>query len=438
MSVEAPFSFQNMPTLFLEDSLPSSLDLPRGSPISRRHFLKQAAVTGAVGAMSAPLLRAFGAEIAELPFENGERPLVAYPQKRPLLRLTTRPPQLETPFAIFNEGIVTPNDAFYVRYHLTKSPPEEELLAPEKFRVHVAGKVNTPVSFTVAALKSQFEPVEIIAVNQCSGNSRGFVQPRVPGGQSGHGMMGNARWKGVRLKDVLRKAGIAAGARQVTFNGLDAPALPATPDFIKAIDIDHAMAGEVLLAYEMNGEELPWLNGYPLRLVVPGYFGTYWIKHVHEITIIDEVFSGYWMNPAYRIPDNACACVPPGAKPDKTVPIARFNVRSFITSIADGAKLKAGAPTTLRGIAFDGGDGIREVQISDDGGTTWRGTELGKDLGKYSFREWTAPFTPKIAGRYALKVKATSRAGQIQPLDPLWNPAGYMRNVVETVNIIAA
>ena len=430
--------FQDMSAPILLDGVPSFLARPGSSQLSRRRFLKHAALTASAGAMSTSLLRTLGQETTELPFENGERPLVAYPQKRPLLRLTTRPPQLETPFALFNEGLITPNDAFFVRYHLTKSPPEEAELAPDKFRLQVAGKVNAPVSFTVAELKSQFEPAEIIAVNQCSGNSRGFVLPRVPGGQSGHGMMGNARWKGVRLKDVLRKAGVEAGARQITFNGLDAPALPATPDFIKAIDIDHALAGEVLLAHEMNGEELPWLNGYPLRLVVPGYYGTYWIKHLHEITVISEVFNGYWMNPAYRIPDNACACVPPGTKPDKTAPIARFNVRSFFTNIADGVKLKVGALTMLRGIAFDGGDGIREVQISDDGGRTWRGAELGQDLGKYSFREWTAPFTPKTAGSYALKVKATSHAGQTQPLDPLWNPAGYMRNVVETVNITAA
>jgi DMSO/TMAO reductase YedYZ molybdopterin-dependent catalytic subunit len=182
---------------------------------------------------------------------------------------------------------------------------------------------------------------------------------------------------------------------------------------------------------------LPVLNGFPLRLVVPGNYGTYWVKHVHEITVIDEEFNGFWMNPAYRIPDNNCACVEPGTTPKKTVPINRFNVRSFITSLADGDQIKAGQTKVVKGIAFDGGYGIREVLFSDDGGQTWREAQLGKDLGKYSFREWQTLFTPKSAGAFALKVKATNRIGQSQPLEPLWNPAGYMRNVVETVRVKA-
>ena len=253
----------------------------------------------------------------------------------------------------------------------------------------------------------------------------------------GNGAMGNARWRGVRLKDVLDKAGVAEGARQVTFNGLDKSLVARTPDFVKALELDHARDGEVLLAYEMNGEELPWLNGYPLRLVVPGYYGTYWIKHVHEITVIDRIDDGYWMSAAYRIPDNACACVEPGATPKKTVPITRLNVRSFITSLTDGAQLKSGIATAARGIAFDGGDGIREVLFSEDGGRSWKEAELGRDLGRYSFREWTIPFFPRRPGAYELRVKATNRIGQSQPMEPLWNPAGYMRNVVETLRVTA-
>ncbi|MDB6021864.1 MAG: oxidase [Pedosphaera sp.] len=398
--------------------------------LSRRRFLQAAGLLGLSGVLPVNLARA--EDTVTLPFDNGTRPLVAYPQKRPLLRLTSRPPQLETPFSVFNESIITPNDAFFVRYHLAGVPAS---IDAETFRLAIKGKVAKPLEFSVADLKTQFDPVEIVAVNQCSGNSRGFFKPRVPGGQLGNGAMGNARWKGVRLKDVLAKCGIAEGARQATFNGLDGPVMPTTPDFVKALDIDQALDGEVMLAYEMNGEDLPWLNGYPLRLVVPGYFGTYWVKHVNEITVIDEVFNNFWMNPAYRIPDNTCACVEPGTPPKKTVPIARFNVRSFITSLADGAQLKSGQPLMVRGIAFDGGYGIQEVLFSENGGRDWREAELGKDLGKYSFREWTIPFKPKQAGTSELKVKATNRIGQSQPMEPLWNPSGYMRNVVETVHV---
>jgi hypothetical protein len=298
--------------------------------------------------------------------------------------------------------------------------------------------VKQATEFSLADLKKKFDAIEIIAVNQCSGNSRGFFNPRVPGGQLGNGAMGNARWRGVRLADVLNHCGIAEGARQVTFNGLDNPVLPTTPDFVKALDVEQALDGEILLACEMNGQDLPWLNGYPLRLVVPGYYGTYWVKHLNEITVTNQVFNGYWMNPAYRIPDNSCACVEPGTTPQKTVPITRFNVRSFITSLADGARLKSGETVSVRGIAFDGGYGIREVLFSEDDGQNWREAALGKDLGKYSFREWTIPFTPKHSGAFELKVKAINRINQSQPAEPLWNPAGYMRNVIETVKVMAA
>jgi hypothetical protein len=249
--------------------------------------------------------------------------------------------------------------------------------------------------------------------------------------------MGNARWRGVPLKAVLDKAGVQSGARQVTFKGMDGPVTDKTPDFVKALDIDHARNGEVMLAYSMNGADLPVLNGFPLRLVVPGYYGTYWVKHLNEITVIDNVFDGFWMKTAYRIPDNDCNCVEPGTAPKATIPINRFKVRSFLTSVTDGAKLRAGAPIMLKGIAFDGGKGIKNVAVSTDGGKTWAQARLGKDLGKYSFREWQMPVL-LAGGAHEVKVRATSKAGETQPMEPLWNGAGYLRNVVETVRVTAA
>jgi len=402
--------------------------------VTRRQFLRAAALTGVGGLLAGRAATAFAVDAVTMPFANGERRLVQFPQKRPLILLTTRPPQLETPFAVFNEGILTPNDSFFVRYHLAQIPTEVD---GEKLRLEIKGKVNTPLTLSLAELKTKFDPVEIVAVNQCSGNGRGFSNPRVAGGQMGNGAMGNARWKGVRLKDVLAKAGVAAGAKQVAFNGLDTPVSEKTPDFVKSLEVDHALDEDVLLAYAMNGEDLPMLNGYPLRLIVPGYFGTYWVKHLSEITVLDENLASFWMNPAYLIPDNAGACVERGTVPKKTKPIARYNVRSFITSLADGDKVNAGRDLTVRGIAFDGGYGLSEILFSEDGGKAWREGQFGKDLGKYSFREWTIGFSPRRAGAYELKVKATNRIGQSQPAEALWNPAGYMRNVVETVRVNA-
>ncbi|RYJ01387.1 MAG: oxidase, partial [Acetobacteraceae bacterium] len=330
----------------------------------------------ALGLGSAALARA---ETVTLPFGNGERPLVPYPQKRPLIRLTARPPQLETPFAVYDEGLITPNDAFFVRYHLAGNVPPQGL-DPETFRLSVQGAVRTPLSLSLADLKAM--PVtEIVAVNQCSGNSRGFSEPRVAGGQAAHGLMGNARWRGVALRAVLDRAGLAAGAVQVSFNGLDEPVAPDTPDFTKALDLDHARDGEVMLAWAMNGADLPMLNGFPLRLVVPGTYGTYWVKHLHEITVLDRPSDSFWMTSAYRIPDNDCACVPPGTAAPKTRPIGRYNVRSFITAPAAG-RVPAGRPVAIRGIAFDGGAGIARVEVSADGGQHWTEARLGEELGK--------------------------------------------------------
>ncbi|MFG1382930.1 SorA family sulfite dehydrogenase catalytic subunit [Xanthobacter versatilis] len=376
---------------------------------------------------------AAAAETITLPFANGERPLVTYPGKRALIGLTSRPPQIETPFSVFNEGILTPNDAFFVRYHLADIPLE---IDPAAFRLEVKGKVSTPLSLSLDELKTKFDPVEYVAVHQCSGNSRGFFDPRVGGGQAGNGLMGNARWKGVPLKAVLEKAGIASGAVEVYFTGLDNPVIPETPRFAKSLKLDHALDGEVMLAYQMNGEDLPWLNGFPLRLVVPGYFGTYWVKHLNQIAVLDKPLDNFWMSTAYRIPDNDCACVPAGGKPEKTVPIGRFAVRSFLTNVLDGAKVAAGKPLALRGIAFDGGSGIARVEVSADGGKTFMPAALGADLGKYSFREWTANMTLP-AGPHALKVRATNALGQTQPMEARWNPSGYMRSVVETTNVVA-
>jgi sulfite dehydrogenase len=395
--------------------------------IDRRTVLKGAS---ALAAGMAPL--AALAETVTLPIGNGERPLVKYPQKRPMIGLTSRPPQLETPFSVFNENVITPNDAFFVRYHLAGIPLE---IDPDAYTIDIKGKVDKPVKLKLADLK-RMASVEVVAVNQCSGNSRGFSEPRVPGGQLANGAMGNAKWRGVPLKTVLAQAGVQKDAKQVVFNGLDTPVIDKTPDFQKALDITHATDGEVMLAWQMNGQDLPMLNGFPVRLVVPGSYGTYWVKHLSDITVIDTVFDGFWMKSSYRIPDTENGMIEPGTAPKATVPIGRFNVRSFITSLADGAKVKAGEQT-LKGIAFDGGTGIKQVDVSADGGKSWIPAKLGADLGKYSFREWTLPVALS-AGAHVLKVRATSNGGKVQPETAGWNPPGYMRNVIETVNVTAA
>ncbi|HLZ75785.1 molybdopterin-dependent oxidoreductase [Phenylobacterium sp.] len=393
---------------------------------------RRTVLTGAAALLAAGAARA---QSVTLPFDNGERPIKTYPEKRPMLVLTERPPQLETPFEVFDHGAFTPNDAFFVRYHLAGTPPRG--LDAATHRVKVLGAVERPLDLSLADLRRDFPAVEIAAVNECSGNGRGFSSPRVAGGQLGEGMMGNARWRGVTVKALLDRAGVKAGAHAVEFNGADKPQLASVADFVKGLGVDHARGGEVMLAYEMNGAPLPLLNGYPLRLIVPGYYGTYWVKHITDLTVLEQESQSYWMQKAYRIPDNDCACVPAGTAPPATRPIGKLNVRSFITNLADGQSAKASPRTLVRGVAFDGGSGIAGVELSTDGGKTWTPASLGQDHGKYSFREWSA-HAPLAAGEHQLVARATSKAGDVQPLTASWNPSAYMRNAADPVRVIAA
>ena len=362
------------------------------------------------------------------------RPLVRYPEKTDLILLTSRPPQLETPMRYFEQAI-TPNEAFYVRYHIY--PPTR--IDASTWRLKVGGHVDRPLEFSLQDLQEKFSRASVVAVNQCSGNGRGYSSPRVFGGQWANGAMGNAEWTGVRLRDILSMAGLKSGAVDVTFNGLDQPAMPTVPDFVKSLKAARVMdEPDILIADQMNGKPLPLLNGFPARLIVPGWYATYWVKNLSEISVLDRDFDGFWMKKAYLIPDTPCGCVAPGTSPLQQVPINRMKVRSLIVSPENRARLGAGRKITIKGIAFDEGYGIQEVLVSTNNGDSWQAAQLGRDLGKYSFREWSFTWSPPRAGDYRLMVRATNRIGESQPLNPLWNPAGYLRNAVEHVDVTAA
>ena len=372
-----------------------------GVLVTRRRLLAAAGVGGL--ALVKPAW-AEGMIDLQLPGGPGARQITtSFPQKGPMILQRTRPPLLETPLEVFDRGVSTPNDQ-YVRWHILHGLPS----------------------------------VQLSAVNQCSGNSRGFFQPRVPGGQWANGAMGNALWKGVRLKNVLDKAGVKPGAVQVRFKGLEEPVVADAPHFMKSLDIDHARDGEVMIAYAMNGEQLPLVNGFPLRLVVPGWYATYWVKMLNDIEVLDQPDVNYWTKVAYTIPDTPHASIKPGETDVKMIPINRMVPRSFITNIAAVSKVKAGAPTTLRGIAFGGDCGVASVDFSIDRGQSWHRTQLGKDEGKYGFRQWQTQLTLPAPGEYHLLIRCTNSNGVAQPDTPNWNPAGFMRNVMESINIIVA
>ena len=305
--------------------------------LNRRRLLQAASIFAALQPINAAWAEAF--VNLDLPGEPDQRSLTtACPQKGAMILQRSRPPLLETPFEVFDRGVFTPNDQFFVRWHWALIPTEVDVAA---FQLTVRGHVNEALSLSIADILAM-PRVEIAAVNQCSGNSRGFFQPRVPGGQWGNGAMGNARWTGVRLRDVLDRAGVKSGAVAARFKGLDEALVEGAPTFMKSLDIDHARDGEVMLAYQMNGEQLPLLNGFPLRLIVPGWYSTYWVKMLNDIEILNTPDDNYWMKTAYRIPDTPHASVKPGESGFATVPINRMTPRSFFTNLKDGATVKPG------------------------------------------------------------------------------------------------
>nr|WP_280823552.1 molybdopterin-dependent oxidoreductase [Mesorhizobium soli] len=401
--------------------------------VSRRRFLVQAGVAG----LSLSATPAWAQAVVRLPLASDprDRPITSeFPQKRDLILQRTRPPLLETPLEVFDQGVFTPNDRFYVRWHWADIPNEIDV---GTFRLKVHGHVNKILSLTLTEIIRDLPQVELNAVNQCSGNSRGLFQPRVAGAQWANGAMGNAKWTGVGLKDVLDLAGVKAGAVQVRFNGLDEPVVPDAPDFMKSLDIDLARNGEVMIAYTMNGEQLPLLNGFPLRLIVPGWYSTYWVKMLNDIEVLDRPDDNYWMTTAYTIPDTPYANIKPGQTGVKMVPISRMVPRSFITNMADGASFPAGAKTLVRGIAVGGDTGVAKVDFSADGGKSWQATKLGMDYGKYSFRQWETDFILPERGVHSLMVRCTNSENVAQPSVPNWNGSGFMRNVIETTSVTA-
>ena len=362
--------------------------------------------------------------------------LEALAGKKPLIKRSFRPPNFETPVEFFNT-LYTPNDAFFVRYHLAAIPQVDA----RAWRLRVGGdSAERPREFTLDELRTGFEQVEIAAVNQCSGNRRGLFEPHVPGIQWGYGGMGNARWRGVRLRDVLAKAGLRKDAVEVVLDGADAAVIAATPDFVKSLPVWKALDENTLIALEMNGEALPHWNGFPARLVVPGWTATYWVKQLTSINAVARPFDGFWMKTAYRVPKGAFSASEAfdSQSTEANTPVTSMVVNSLVTNVASGQKLSVGRTLDVKGIAWDGGAGIRTVEVSVDGGRQWRAARLGEDAGRFSWRQWTFPFSSREVGAHTLMVRATSRSGAAQSTALTPNPAGYHHNLIQAVEIVVA
>lgn len=406
---------------------------------SRRLLLASMAGTGILAALKplSALARQPGSTASlgftELPEGTlAEQQLYRLPGKAALIKKTYRPPNFETPIEYFRTAI-TPNDAFFVRYHLTGIP---EVTAAD-WTLTVGGEsAGQELKLTLDQLKKDFECIEITAVCQCSGNRRGLFEPRVSGVEWGVGAMGNAVWRGVRLKDILNKAGVKADALEVVFDGADHAVMDKTPDFIKSLPMEVALDENTLVAYEMNGKPLPHWNGYPARLVVPGWTATYWVKHLVSISVVSRPETNFWMSTAYRLPRGKFNT--PSFKSQvaaKNEPITTMVVNSLITSLQNGQQVPRGKLIEVKGIAWDGGAGIARVEVSADLGTTWHPATLGRDLGRFSFREFRFAIPTREPGSVVIMARATNRSGETQVERLVHNPAGYHHNVIQRVYV---
>jgi sulfite dehydrogenase (cytochrome) subunit A len=342
--------------------------------------------------------------------------------------LSARPEDLEMPLSGFSDYI-TPIEHFFVRTHVYV--PTVEL---SSWKLEVAGSVATPLSLTMAELR-RMPSVELIAVAECAGNGRSYYQPTVPGLQWRDGSVGNGRWRGVRMADVLKRAGIKASAVDIEFNGADVP-IGTMPDFRRSITAKKALDPNTLLAYEMNGETLPLKHGFPLRVITPGWASDSWVKWLTSITVLDKESDSFWMKSAYRRPEFP---VEPGAAlpPEKMQPVTSLKVKSLILSPGPQSTPRPGKPTWIRGVAWSGDAGpVTSVQVSVDNGRSWRLAEMKKDqFTQYGWREWEFEWTPTAEAYFTLIARASDANGNIQPLEQEWNPSGYGWNIAPRVGV---
>jgi DMSO/TMAO reductase YedYZ molybdopterin-dependent catalytic subunit len=387
-------------------------DYSRSNAFRRRDFLIGATRLGAGLALSRMLPES---AFAQNVIKGKERLIVR----------SVRPEDLETPVALLNTWI-TPNDLFYVRHHLYAANVDVN-----EWKLMVEGEVENPVTLTLDELKGM--PKHTVTVTlECAGNGRAFSDPPVAGIQWERGAVGTARFAGARLADVLKKAGVKAAGQYVAMNGADKP-IGKMPDFIRNVPMKKALDPDTILAYEMNGEALPKLHGFPLRAVVPGWEGAYSVKWLTNLQVIEKEYDGFFVKTAYRFPNRPVA---PGeaVAPQDMIPLTGLVVKSFINSPLDGATLAPGK-VRLSGFAWAGESNISKVDVSMDNGSSWYPAKLGKERERYAWQSFEYEFDITRPGSYLLMSRATDDKGKTQPVVPQWNPSGYLWNVIDKVRI---
>lgn len=387
-------------------------------PLSRRDLLSLAARASGVGlvGLTPPLDRLLAQAV---------KPSVA-PGKEKLIVRSARPPDYETPVALLDSWI-TPIEHFYVRSHL----PTPGGVEAATWTLSIDGEVNAQTTLTLDELR-KMPSATITSTLECAGNGRAFFDPPVAGIQWTKGAIGTARWTGVRLSDVLKRAGVKSTGRFVTMNGADR-ALGTMPDFVRQIPMDKAMHADTILAYEMNGQPVPALHGFPLRAIVPGWEGAYSVKWLTTLRVLDKEFDGFWVATAYRYPTRRVA---PGSAvdPKDMAPLVGLVVKSLITRPLEGAIVLPGK-VEVAGFAWAGDTDIARVDVSSDSGATWQPARLTGEQAKYTWRRFEFTFDATKPESYLILSRATDANGRAQPVTPAWNPSGYLWNAPDAVRI---
>ncbi|MDX2268191.1 MAG: molybdopterin-dependent oxidoreductase [Bryobacter sp.] len=335
-----------------------------------------------------------------------------------------RPEDLEMPLQGLLNAI-TPLELFYVRSHHYTPQIDERT-----YSLKVSGEVTKPLSLSLAEIR-RLPKVELTGVMECAGNGRGLYRPQVPGLQWTYGSVGNAKWVGVRLADVLKRAGIKPNAQHILFDGADVP-VGKMPEFQRTIPVGKALAEETLLAYEMNGQTLPLSHGFPLRVVVPGWGGDCWVKWLTNIQVLDREFDGFFMKTAYRHPGKG---VPPGTAvdPAQMKPVESVRVKSVIATPRENMVVGSGS-TRIAGAAWSGETPLKQVEVSTDGGRSWQAARFTSSNGRWGWQTWDFTWNAK-PGSYRLQARATDSSGYMQPMEQEWNPSGYLHNVIHSVKV---
>jgi DMSO/TMAO reductase YedYZ molybdopterin-dependent catalytic subunit len=343
--------------------------------------------------------------------------------RRRLLQMNGYPLDAETPLDLLTTYL-TPNDLFFVRHHWNPTFPDAST-----WRLTVDGEVERPLALSLSDLKAM-PRASATCVLQCAGNGRSLHRPIVPGVQWKYGAVGNAKWTGVRVRDVLEKAGLKAGARHLHTFGTDKPP-EKVPPFHRSVELDKIREDGVI-AFEMNGEPLPQAHGGPARLVVPGWAGDHWMKWLDRISPQAAPQTGFYMDTAYRYPKTPGE---PGVafKPDEMTPVTELFVKSNITESPAAARV--GKAATIRGFAFSGAPDVAKVEVTDDGGATWSPATLGKEHDPHAWRLWSFAYTPKNSGRVTLHARATDSRGSVQPKNAVWNQSGYLYNAWPSADV---